>query len=526
MTSHFGVNDLAAFFVLLLLPLMLSSSGEDGDLIEPDPTPEPDPGTDPDPIPEPGPDIERTGLTVSDDLFGVNAHFTVSTDSGVPTENFQSGIDAFQFEDFRFPAGRGELRAEGLDWEDGVDWLDVTELTDEGNLRPELVEFLNGVNGDVTLVIPTTNASLDEYGDGFAEWAEILLNEYGDQIQAFEIGNEYWSRMGETEYGQYANIAIQELARGIENAIDGDPQIIVQMASPIGSSDFGPDFDDRPFYTRLDAANHAIIDQLSAQAKLHVDGVVEHYYWSQSPIPFDHSSAEIRHMDKDFLVWESRFEQELDFYITEWNLRAGNCTCNGMPVLSIYVEMVRNMVELGVDVAHIWPMAHNISTDIGGPADETGVDTDDEGRVTETLRGAIFDIMSETLPGKELIYVDVPGMPEGFTIAAYEGDGEHVFFVTNATMGVLNANIDLSEIVPNLSRIETTQIGYDPDSSDGLRYVPGEGRVPATSVEINGTDYYLNEHDVRAEFTDATYTSEEFDVSFLPFELLVIRAFS
>ncbi len=486
-----------------------------------------DAGTDDDvlpedePSPEDGPGVSRTGLVVSDDLFGVNAHYTVSTDAGMPTENFQSGIDAFQIEDLRFPAGRAEDSGE-----EGVDWLDVTELTDDGELRPELTEFLDNVDGDVTLVISTTNAPLEEYGEGFAEWSETLLNEYGDQIQAFEIGNEYWGRMGETEYGQYANIAIQELAQGIENANIGDPQIVMQMGSPIGQSDFGPNLDDRGFLTRLQASNHTIIDQLSEEAKIHLDGVLEHYYWKQSSIPFDDTSAEIRHMDKDLQVWESRFEQDLDFYITEWNLKSGNCSCNGMPVLSIYVEMVENMVELGVDVAHIWPMAHNTTNDIGGPADDNDVDTDEDGRVIETLRGAIFDIMLETLPGKELIYVEVPGMPEGFTVAAYEGDSENVFFVTNATMGALDVTIDLSEIVPNLKHIETTQISYDPDSSDGLRFVPGEGRVPATSVEIEGEDYFINEHDVRALLTDETFETSQFDAAFLPFEMLVIRAFS
>ncbi len=520
---------MGAFAILLLLPFLLFSSGGEDAELDPEPTDDPIPTPDPDPLPdpEPGPgpssdsDVVRTGLTVSDDLFGVNAHYTVSTDAGVPTENFQSGIDAFQVEDLRFPAGRAEDSGE-----EGVDWLDITELTEDGQLRPELTEFLDNVDGDVTLVIPTTNAPLEEYGEGMAEWAETLLNDYGEQIQAFEIGNEYWGRMGETEYGQYANIAIQELAQGIENANTGNPQIIMQMGSPIGSSEFGPSVDDRAFLTRLHASNHTIIDQLSEEAKSHLDGVLEHYYWKQSPLPFDDSSAEIRHMDKDLHVWESRFEQELDFYITEWNLKSGNCSCNGMPVLSIYVEMVENMVELGVDVAHIWPMAHNTTNDIGGPADDSVVDTDEDGRVIETLRGAIFDIMSDTLPGKELIYVEVPGMPEGFTVAAFEGDGEHVFFVTNATMGALDVTIDLSEIVPDLTLIDTTQISYDPDSSDGLRFEPGEGIVPATSVDINGTDYFINEHDVRAQLTDETYSTPTFDAALLPFEMLVIRVFS
>lgn len=86
--------------------------------------------------------------------------------------------------------------------------------------------------------------------------------------------------------------------------------------------------------------------------------------------------------------------------------------------------------------------------------------------------------------------------------------------------------IDLSEIVPNLEHIETTQISYDPDSSDGLRFVPGEGMVPPTSVQIDGEDYFINEHDVRAALTDETFETPQFDASFLPFEILVIRAFS
>ena len=143
--------------------------------------------------------FEGTGQIVSDDMFGTNAIFAVNTDAGVPNETFVEALDVFDVENLRFPAGQ----AEGQDWQvEGQDWVDITVLSDDGTLRVELTNFLDSVDGSVTLTIPTTNAPLDGYGKHFAQWAQTVMEQYGDKIDAIEIGNEYWTHMDEVEYGQ------------------------------------------------------------------------------------------------------------------------------------------------------------------------------------------------------------------------------------------------------------------------------------------------------------------------------------
>ncbi|MCM2563944.1 hypothetical protein M8756_17840 [Lutimaribacter sp. EGI FJ00015] len=466
--------------------------------------------------------ITRTGHFVSEDLFGTNAVYSVNTDQGTPTETLESSIEAFDLETFRFPAGQAEPN--GIDGEDadvdGEDYLDITQLTEDGELRPELTDFMDNIEGGVTLVIPTAVTSVEGYGEGLSEWAEKVMNEYGDKIDAFEIGNEYWSHMGETEYGQKANIAIQELANGISAAETGNPDILVQMATPTGLSEFHSSVDDRGYMDRLTDANNTIIDQLDEESRTQVDGVIEHYYWNDSEVPFDDDATERRHIDSDYEVWEERFDRELDLYITEWNVKNSNTTSNGMQSLPILTELVENMVEMGVDVGHVWPINHNTLNDMGGNFDDPEVLTDDQGRVIENVRGAMFDLMSTNLPGKELVEIETDDLPESTDLVAFKGDGELVIYVRSYDLDRVDFSLDVSDLVPDFQSATGVQVGYDPDTSDGMAYVPGEGVRPSESVEIDGEPYYLTEHDTQAMLTDHAYDAPRIDISLRPFEVL------
>ena len=513
--------------ILLLLPLLLlmfDSSGSDDIAFETENS-ETLQADDADatirPIePDEPNEIVRTGLIVPNDLFGANAVYSVHTDAVIPTDTFNSAMDAFEIDGVRFPAGQAEMDPGDVD---GLDTLDITQLTTEGDLRPELKAFMDRIDADVILTIPTTTP-LSSYGDDLDTWAELVMQEYGDKISAFEIGNEYWAFMGETEYGQRANIAVQALARGMDAAGVEEADIIVQMASTYNESEYTSSRSSAGFIDRLTAANNTIIDQFSTSTLAEIDGVVEHYYWNKSPIPFENNSGEIRYMDVDFDVWQSRFSQDLDFHITEWNLKMGNCTCNGLRSMAIHVEMVENMIELGVDSAQVWPIVHNTTNDLGGPDDDGVVETDAQGRVVETVRGAIFDLMSEALPGTELIKLDIESVENGMEIAAYERDGEFVFYFGSNTTAQENFTVDLREIIPGFSSAEGVQIGYDRATSDGQIWDPSEGRVDALSVQIDGETYYLNEHDTRAQLTDFVYRSPVINVSLNPYEVIQITA--
>jgi hypothetical protein len=466
--------------------------------------------------------FDRTGQFVSDQLFGTNAVYSIHTDSGDLTETFEHAIDTFDVDVFRFPAGEAEPEDEDLE---GVNGIDITRLTEDGLLRPELVNFLEAIDGSVTLTIPTGHVSLDDYSQKIEEWTELVMTEYGDVVDAFEIGNEYWALMNEIEYGEKANIAIKALRNGIEAADTEDADILVQMASPFAESDYHSSVDDRDYRLRVVDANQAIIDQIDEQARSEIDGVVEHYYWNEAAEPFEDSSAEVNYIDLDLKVWQENLEQDLDLHITEWNLKASNLENNGVKSVSVLVEMVENMVELDVDAGAVWPIVHNTPNDLGGSSADGIVQTDEDGRVTHTVRGAIFDLMSNSLPGAELIRLDLESVHNDMEIAAYEKDGEFTIYIGNLSEMPENTVIDLTELLPNFDSANVVKIGYDRETSNGQLYSSAlRGMTLADTVTIDDEPYRLNEHDTCAVLTDYDFSSPIFDVNLNPFEVLQITA--
>lgn len=119
--------------ILLLLPLLLLmfDSSDSDDIALGTEDSEPLQADDADatirPIEPDGPnEIVRTGLFVPNDLFGAHAVYSVHTDAGIPTDTFNSAMDAFEIDNIRFPAGQAELGPGDVD---GLNALDITQLT-------------------------------------------------------------------------------------------------------------------------------------------------------------------------------------------------------------------------------------------------------------------------------------------------------------------------------------------------------------------------------------------------------------
>ncbi|WP_215402184.1 calcium-binding protein [Falsiruegeria litorea] len=510
------------------------------DLGEDDPTPAPPP---PPPV-RTGSivtmDLEShssTGNVVTQSLFGANTVFNINTESGSPLANYTSSVDTLGVEHLRFPAGQGDDLARK---EDGTEWLNVVKLENNANddldLRPEVRNMLDWVNErnaagnqtKVTLVIPTKHLSAEEYvgfGPDIEDFVDRVVTEYPDAIEAFEIGNEYW-RMGETSYSAKANIAAVSIENGLESAgiSEADqPSIIVQMGSPFSGSEYHSSVDDRGFIARNADSNQAIIDGLGSEARSAIDGVVEHYYYDSRGETFSDRSAEKDFIPQDFNVWEDNFDKELDLHLTEWNVRINNLSQNGMVSASVLNEQVENMLEMGVDVAHIWAVQHNTATDLVGPPREQPM-LDDAGRVTNSIRGATFDLMSSSLVGTELIETTFSNDDGGVEINAFQSETKTVVYVASRSLDSTLLDLDLSSLIPEIESASGVKIGIDQGSrsSDGVHYETGVGRVEADHVMIDGERYYFNEHDVRASLTDYTYESADLSVELLPFEVVEI----
>tara|TARA_B110000091_G_scaffold206876_1_gene244316 strand:+ start:49 stop:516 length:468 start_codon:yes stop_codon:yes gene_type:complete len=152
--------------------------------------------------------------------------------------------------------------------------------------------------------------------------------------------------------------------------------------------------------------------------------------------------------------------RDLDLHITEWNIKASNIENNGVKSLGVLVGMVENMVELDVVQGAVWPIVHNKTNVLGGTVNEGIVQTDDQGRVTETLRGAMFDLMSTSLPGMELIQLDLESVENDKELAAYEKDGEFVVYIGNNLEMAETITVDLAGLLPNFNKAHGVKVGY------------------------------------------------------------------
>lgn len=472
-----------------------------------------------------------TGQVLEGAYFGGNLVFSVNTEDGQPFDNFGAAADALDITHLRFPAGQGDS---GDLEEDGAGFLNILQMERVDGawaLRHEVTDMLDWAResgAKVTLVLPTKNYSVTEYealdGD-IARFAETVMRDHSDVVEAFEIGNEYWS-MGETAYGAKADVAAVALARGMEEAgfePEDQAAILVQMASPFAGSEYHVSIDDRPYLQRVQDANRTIIGQLGSEAREALDGVVEHYYYDKRVTEFEGTSGEMNFINRDYAVWDDAFDKELDLYVTEWNVRTSDTTETGLRSASVMVEMTSNMNGLGVDAAHVWPVQHNTPTDLAGKQHEN-VLTDAEGRVLNTINGATFDLMSSSLPGLELLETDLSIEDGSFTFHAWQSEDSTVVYVASRATDSLELELDLSTLVPEYASASAVKIGADvsANSSDGVHYVPGEGFQEADSLLVNGQRYYINENDVRAKLTDIAVTGTKVPITLDPFEIIEI----
>lgn len=485
--------------------------------------------------------IIPTGLTVSASMFGGNIVYSANTVQGMPPENLTEAINELDINHVRFPAGQ----AEGINGEpDGEGWLNVVKMmpdeSGEMNLRPELRRLLDWArdpNQDgntedavgVSLVIPTQHFSLEEF-ELFAEEIEIFAQrvseDYSDVVTSFEIGNEYWGTIGEAEYAEKADIAAIALSRGMSEVFTSEedqPSVIVQMATPNAGSDFHHSVDDRGFTDRLEDANQAIIDGLSEESRDIIDGVVEHYYFNKHDIIFTDHENESNYITRDYQVWKDNFDKDLDLHITEWNVKSSNVEQNGIRGASTILETFENMVEMGATTAEVWPIQHNTTNDVAGGKSDYPI-LDENGRLVNTVRGATFELMSDSLVGAELVETDFKNNDGRIEINTFQKEDSLVFYISSRSMELEEVDLDFSNIVSEFDSAEGIKIGYNPnsESSDGIIYVQGQGYQEATYVNLDGERYFINEHDVQATLSASSFNSTDIQITLKPFEVMEI----
>lgn len=478
--------------------------------------------------------LEETGQFVSSDMFGANLVFSL-TDEGVPTAEFADAATVLGVQNIRFGGGQADLDPLKLNATGdlpvlGEDSINIVEM-DGGALNASLVEFLDwcvrttasGTPTKATLIIPTKNLSANDYSD-FAQEIEVfttaVMKQYGDVIGAFQMGNEYWE-MGETAYGKKASLGAEALARGMVAADVAEvdqPDILVQMGT---AGNLGSEFPGVPgvsdFLARNQAANNQIIDQLSEEARGAIDGVTEHYYYNKLDHKFADLDSSVKNINKDFDIWADRLGSDLDLYITEWNVKTTADTQHGMVAGSSMVKQFENMIAIGADGAHVWALDYHSRTALTLDTDE-GARLDAQGRLINSSQGAVFDLMSESLVGKELVSASFTnGLPE-ISITTYADAQEMVFYVTSRSLEVVDFALDLASKLSITAPVNAVLMSMDMDSSNGMQWDVG---VEAKSVLVGGQPYYYNEHDVDVILTDMIFTDASLiELELKPFEVI------
>lgn len=435
--------------------------------------------------------ITYTGGTLNEELFNVNLLVEAHTgetpwggnegnELGVPTVEALAAMEQFGVTSVRFPAGQDKAI------------FSETGMIVDGDLPSFLRNFLEHAQEQglsVNLVVPVE--SLEEFGgpaqadilDGLEQIASIVARDFPGVVTGYELGNEYWGGRTpgddtrEATYGEAAGLAAVAIHNGSAE-LGIDPHIILQASGNLGGA----------FGNSLTDANVAIQNAFEAVegAMETVDGVLRNFYWrDRGDGAFDNSSGtfqEDRGIDENLNGWgDANWEiwagHELTTYVGEYNITNNVALTEegvdlGIHGASMLLEHFTNMVEANVDVAFAWPFLHATRNSFIQQHEDIEV-TNIHGMeiVTNTTRGAMFDLLRQSVVGDQLIdlnwdtesavevtaFQDVPATVEGTDVTSYT---QTVFFSSRSDQFEI-LNVDLSALVGGYTSLSGLSIFYE-----------------------------------------------------------------
>ncbi|VVT26380.1 conserved hypothetical protein [Roseovarius sp. EC-HK134] len=339
-----------------------------------------------------------------------------------------------------------------------------TEVDAEGNRLPDIDE-------------PALRSFLQDVFDG----------RYGAaDIQAIEIGNEYWGSggMNTFEYGRLAS----EMAVIVKDEIRSHPDaehlsetdILVQMGTNYGRfalsnlfSGTGEDqlaelnetydlnlSENEYIYSSGDVAwakvaNAIILNEFDTVAEQSaIDGVVAHIYSKGADTP----NSRYFELSQIADTWLKEMPG-LDIYATEWNLKR---SVSEDPQEEFGLKQAHEMLNVleafswgGVDAAHVWPLQMNSRTGLA----------DGEGDADIRVPGEMFRLLNETLPGTRPL--GLAGSEGRETELSGETADVHVFYAPDRLVTFLASTsdqpseevVDFMSILRDLGDVTITRLG-------------------------------------------------------------------
>jgi Ca2+-binding RTX toxin-like protein len=390
---------------------------------------------------------ENTGTTVTPEMFGTN--LTITTDISLRDKVIDRFTEA-NITTLRFPGGSiTESHFDISDIAGGSHERTVGSFQNGGELDliafSDFLDFAATLGTSTTLVIPTAVGFTQSAGEALlsgnygnrlvsasylqdvVDFVTVAVQDAaaaGVQIDAFEIGNEFWGsgRMTAHEYGSLAAAVTQTveatlLDLGIARA--NQPDIVVQTLSSAGI--YSPNgvgllyvdpltrfvYEPRqigdagvpplaqltqvtvPSQGNARTQNTAIVSAFSQESMLvqaanggifsidvsdaanALDAVSEHYYLDGGLGAVD-TQEQFGFSQLNF--WRANLGgrdpalPELDYYITEWNVsRIGDvneANNRGLQHAILDVAMFYEMVTHDVTTAHYWPSIFNASRSV------------------------------------------------------------------------------------------------------------------------------------------------------------------
>lgn len=396
----------------------------------------------------------------------------------------------------------------------------------------------------VSLIIPTQNLLIGENVPGDKNRAlnsealghlETFLRQILDptdmtfpkaDVDALEIGNEYFSWMSSSEYGVVTNeflsivreIKADLIKNGTVSADHEFPQILVQAGNEFASdSKPGGAFHGMNFTDRIDATNDAVLSEIDAINHNEIDGIINHYFYNWNHIKqgeydptFGNDALEFRFFEEDYDIWRSALgNADLEYHITAWNVAGWADEHFGLKGASVLLEQFEAMIEHGVDASQLWGIQHATQFFTN---DLTGQD----GQTDLTFLGHAYNLMADNLQGATLLESNVTG--ENIEINAYHNGNKIIFFISSRSDATIDLDLNLENIVPDYTSVSGVQLGVLAGSANGAHFSPGNGLV---YVE----DYY-NEHDALPELSDLdlqNINTSNISLTFNPFEVAMIE---
>lgn len=367
--------------------------------------------------------------SIAKEIFGGNFLFRFDKSDGT----FPNKVDYFGISLLRYPGG--EMTEHHFD-------VNYPDETYDGLVTETLSEFLayaqaNGITPVIVLPIKKYIHNGTPVEQAAAEVREfvsrVTSGEFGDiKIPIFEIGNEFHLgkiAVSAAQYGEYASA----FALAIKDGANYDTQVAVQI---------GTHWSDKNIAI---SNNNQIIEAFERAGALDaVDMMVTHLYAVQFDNVEEIFSIMLSKEVSD--AWEAATGRSLEVFASEWNVQSFQSQqiehTYGMAQAATQIEMLSELVKIGVDIGAVWPIQQNTRTELGGT----------EGTDDIRVAGEVFRMLATDLVGTKVLNVPMDVIADGqVAIHAFDSDSKLVVFLSALDLLDNSRPFNLELVVSNLT---------------------------------------------------------------------------